>query len=171
MKICALIAFFALFSLARGVTKQDLAANERAKLAALELFRANDRAGALAHLRSSLQPEPGPDGSTSALVQGLIEMSCTLYNRRELRLARQVLGEAISAVQPILDRRSAVAGARGSELASSLGILSEHVFFDNKQAEALYNAAASLNPSNRLNSNRRDAVVEKQKPRGGVGGS
>src|SRR6266700_6034879 len=130
MKIAALIAFFTLVSLASGVTKQDLADNERAKLAATDLFRANKGAAALAHLRSNLRSEPGPDGNISALAQGLIEMSCTLYNRRELKLARQVIAEALAATQPIFDHRSSVSDARGSELASSLGMLTEHVLLD-----------------------------------------
>ena len=170
MKINLLFAYFVLVTLAGAVTKQELAADNRARIAATDLFRAGNPAAALDHLRSNLNLEAGPDGAVRGLVQNLTEMACTLYNRRELTLARTVLGAAIATAQPILDRKSAVADSRGSELVSALGLLSEHVGHDARQAGNLYDAATALNPGNLVNADRKKAVVDRQKARAGAGG-
>ncbi|MBM3852328.1 MAG: hypothetical protein FJ399_04140 [Verrucomicrobia bacterium] len=168
------IALFALFAANIPTVFAAAADPQRSALqarrTAIGLFASGQSAAAVAHLRTYLPPEAGPDGATTALVQGLIEITHSFYNQRRLNLAREVVAQAIVAADPVLAGRSAAPAVRRASLVSSLGLLSEEVLLDLRRAEGLYDAAAALEPTNSLHRARKQAVVNKQVPRGGRGG-
>ena len=133
----------------------------------VELFLSGKSSAAVALLQSnsSLRPAPGVEGATVALVQSLVEVATTLYNERRLTSAREVLSHALAAAEPVVTGRSAAAAAQRAALLSSLGLLSEHVAFDQRRAEAFYDAAAALDPSDRLHRDRKQALVHKYRTR------
>src|SRR4051812_44590951 len=82
--------------------KKTTDASQPARATATDLFKQGKTAEAVAHLRADLQPDVGPDGTTTALVQGLVEIANTFYNQRQTALARQVAQQAIAAADSIV---------------------------------------------------------------------
>lgn len=124
------------------------------KQSSVDLFTSGKPQLALTQLRSGLSPEKGMDGSTTALVQGLVEISCTLHNQRRPRAAKEVAQQALLAAQPILQGRSAAAKERQSEILISLGILHETIIGDLETALGLYSAAHRIGPAKAENTQR-----------------
>jgi hypothetical protein len=139
--------------------------------AAVDLYITTQPDAALARLKAVTAPENGPDGSTIALAQRLIEISCVFYNQRQTNLARTVAAQAFLVTDAVLHGKSNAEAGRRADLLSSLGMLSEHVLGDLKGAEALYAAASALSPGNNIHSARKSAVLAKQKPKDAAPGS
>jgi hypothetical protein len=152
-----------------GKAKEDLLQNQRARRAATELFRAGSPDAAVSYLKQNLRPETGPGGETTGLVQNLIEIAVSFFNRRELNLARLSAGQALLSAESIIKGQSQASALRRADLYGSLGVLHETVIFDLKSAQAFYDAAGALNPADELNQRRKKAVSEKDKLRAGGG--
>jgi hypothetical protein len=136
----------------------------QAKQTATDLFVSNNADAAVAHLKTAVAAESGPDGDVTAVVQALVEMASKLYNERQIGLAREVLTKAIAEADSILKGKSKAATRRQSELLANLGILIERVLFDPKSAERYYDAAMATDPTSSLYPKLKQRVVEKQKP-------
>lgn len=143
---------------------------DEARRTASDLFVAGHGTAAVAYLQSHVAANSGPDGATTALVQNLIEISNRFYNRRQMSLAREAGRQAIVAADSLVKGRSAASPAQVASLVGSLGLLAEQVLYDPTQAGTLYDAAAALNPAEPLFRQRKDAMVQKQKPGRGPGG-
>lgn len=143
--------------------------NARAKRAAVDLLRAGASAAAVAHLKQNLRPENGVNGEGVALVQSLIELAGLFYNRREMSLAREAAVQAVRESERVKGSGSGVASNRWAEIYLSLGTLYEIVIFDLRAAQNFYEAANALAPHDEFIKRRRNAVIEKQKLRGGAG--
>lgn len=147
--------------------RDDFRQNQRARRAAMELFRSGSTATALLHLRRTLRPEAAGGGEQSTLAQGLIEIAGDFYNRRELPLARVAAQQALLAAEPVLADRSPATAQRRAQLYLSLGVLHESVLFDEKSALACYEAAVGLHPADPVSRNRRTLAMEKLLRRNG----
>jgi hypothetical protein len=138
----------------------------------IELFAAGQSTAALAYLQANTPPESGAGGATTAQVQALVDITCTLYNQRRLSLAKEVLVQALTVSEGLNGARSVVPDQRRATLFSGLGVLSERVLLDLPRAEAYYTAAATLSPSDPVHEARKQAVMDKQqKSRARAGGS
>lgn len=164
-----LLTLFAMPTALPSAPADDFRHNQRVRRIAMDQFRAGSPANALSHLRQNLRPEPGAGGDQTALPQNLIEIAGDFYNRRELRLAREATLQAQQAAEPVLAGRSAATASRRAQLSASLGVLYESVLHDLTTALACYDAALTLQPTDTLNRNRRDATAGKlQRHNGGA---
>jgi hypothetical protein len=144
-----------------GFAAESPKSNRAAQDVAADLFATAQGAAAVAHLRRDLRPENGPDGATTALAQSLVEIACRFYNQRQTNLARDAAVQAFAAADPVIRGKSTASTRRRSDLLGGLGVLCEEVLLDLESARAYYDAAAALNPGNKLNAQRRNAVAEK----------
>lgn len=162
-----LLTLFVLTTATFSAPAADFRHNQRARRAAMDLFRAGSPANALSHLQQNLRPETGAGGDQTALPQNLIEIAGDFYNRRELRLAREATLHAHQAAEPVLAGRSAATTQRRAQLYASLGLLYESVLFDPTTALACYDAALGLHPTDTLSLTRRAATAGKLQRRNG----
>ncbi|PTY02776.1 hypothetical protein DB347_22780 [Opitutaceae bacterium EW11] len=162
-------SIFLFAQLSWATPAEDLAHNGRVTDAAVVLFQDGKSADALTYLRTNLRPEPGSGVTTTevALVQQLAEVSGRFYNQRQLALAQGAAQQALIEAEPILKGTCAVPSPRKASLYSSLGLLSETVLLDLESAQVLYEAAASLEPSDPLNNARKRGVAEKLRRKAG----
>jgi hypothetical protein len=149
--------------------KDEWVQKQRVERAALELFRSGSSASAVAQLRQNVRPEPGPGGDTVALTQHLVDIAVSFYNSREMHFARAATAQALAAAAPLLNGNGATlpAASRRADLFGSLGLLQESVMFDLVAAQKLYDAAAALNPGDKLHKRRSGHAAEKLKFKAG----
>ena len=167
-KLCAVVLVLLPLQASAG-PKEDSLQNRRTRAAATNLFQADTPSSAMLHLRQNLRPETGPAGDITGLVQNLIEIAGDLYNRRDMKHARETTAQALLAAEPILSGQVQAPALRRADLYASLGVLHETVMFDLQTAQRYYDSATNLNPGDELNNRRKTAAVEKQRWRTGGG--
>lgn len=130
----------------------------RVRRSVMTLLEQGKTAEALAHLQKSL-PAGDDEAKAMAAARGMIRVSYTFYNQKNLVMARAAATEAIRLAEPILTQ------ARDSEhtaaLANSLGVIAENIFFDLPAAQQFYEIAVAANAADPVGKRRLGEVKER----------
>jgi hypothetical protein len=148
--------------------KADAIGNAKAQRHSADLFKSGNSSQAVATLDANLVTSAKGDDRTIELAQRLLGICVEFYNRRQIRLAKEVASQAAALVEPV--RKKGKSGQELADLLNRLGGIFEDVFYDLDAALSYYDAAIAASPGHTPAKENLGALLQKLKTRKAVTG-